>query len=305
LRWSDAHFGYRVGSHRGDLSFDRRDNASGMPKSVVVDTAFTWGDDRPPRTPWRTRSSTNCTCAASRCSSRASRTPLRGTFLALSSPKVIELFAATRASRRSSCCRSTLIRRRSHAGRTQIAQLLGLQHDRLSSRRIRPISRARRFNEFKTMVKQFHEAGIEVMLDVVYNHTAEGNQDRADAFVSRHRQPSYYRLASDPRFYDDVTGTGNSRSTRTSAGLQLVMDSLRYWVDEMHVDGFRFDLATELARTPTASIRTRAFCEPSSRSGALARQAHRRTVGRRPRAAIRWGSFPPGWSEWNDKFRDA
>jgi glycogen operon protein len=155
------------------------------------------------------------------------------------------------------------------------------------------------------MVKQFHEAGIEVLLDVVYNHTAEGNQEGPTLSFRGVDNASYYRLAGDRRFYDDVTGTGNSLDLEHPRVLQLVMDSLRYWVEEMHVDGFRFDLATVLARTAHGFDPNAGFLRAVRQDATLAKVkliAEPWDVGL---GGYQVGQFPPGWSEWNDKFRDA
>jgi len=234
LRWSDAHFGYRIGTPRADLTFDRRDSASGMPKSVVVDTAFTWGDDRRPRTPWRQTIIYEMHARGFTMQFPGVPTPMRGTFAALSSPPVVEYLQ--------------------HLGITAV-ELLPVQafvDDRnLVERRLRNYwgynsigffaphqlyLSGESVNEFKTMVKQFHEAGIEVLLDVVYNHTAEGNQAGPTLSFKGIDNASYYRLAEDKRYYDDSTGTGNSMNLEHPRVLQMVMDSLRYWVEEMHVD---------------------------------------------------------------------
>ena len=247
LRWSDAHFGYRIGTPRADLSYDRRDNASGMPKSVVVDTAFTWGEDRRPRTPWRQTMVYELHARGYTMQFPGVPTPMRGTFAALSSPPVVEYLQQLGISAIELLPVHAFVddrmlverRLRNYWGYNSIGFFAPHQLY-LSGESI---------NEFKTMVKQFHEAGIEVFLDVVYNHTAEGNQAGPTLSFKGIDNASYYRLAEDRRYYDDATGTGNSLNLEHPRVLQMVMDSLRYWVEEMHVDGFRFDLAPVLART--------------------------------------------------------
>jgi isoamylase len=143
-----------------------------------------------------------------------------------------------------------------------------------------------------------------VLLDVVYNHTAEGNQEGPTLSFRGIDNASYYRLAADPRFYDDVSGCGNSLDLEHPRVLQLVMDSLRYWVDEMHVDGFRFDLATTLARTPSGFDRNAGFLKSVRQDPTLARVkliAEPWDVGL---GGYQVGRFPAGWSEWNDTYRD-
>jgi len=301
LRWSDAHFGYRIGTPRADLSFDRRDNASGMPKGVVVDTAFTWGDDRAPRRPWRDTVIYEMHVRGFTMQYPGVPTPMRGTFLALSSPPVVEYL------------------KRLGVSAVELLPIHAFIDDRmLVERRMRnywgynsinffaphPLYLSESVHEFKTMVKQFHDAGIEVILDVVYNHTAEGNQAGPTLSFKGIDNASYYRLAEDPRYYDDVTGCGNSLNLEHPRVLQLVMDSLRYWVEEMHVDGFRFDLAPVLARTPTGYDPNSGFLKAVKQDPVLARAkmiAEPWDVGL---GGYQVGHFPSGWSEWNDTYRD-
>ncbi len=302
VRWSDAHFGYRIGTPRADLSFDRRDNASGIPKCVVVDTAFTWGDDRPPLRPWRESAIYEMHVRGFTMQYPGVPAPMRGTFSALSSPSVVEYL------------------QRLGITAVELLPVHAFVDDRtLVEKKLRnywgynsigffaphaPYLNGDTINEFKTMVKQFHEANIEVLLDVVYNHTAEGNQAGPTLSFKGIDNVSYYRLAEDPRYYDDVTGCGNSLNLEHPRVLQLVMDSLRYWVDEMHVDGFRFDLAPALARTASGFDPNAGFFKAIKQDPALARVkmiAEPWDVGQ---GGYQVGNFPSGWSEWNDKYRD-
>jgi glycogen operon protein len=285
IRWSDAHYGYRIGAARGDLSFDRRDNAGGMPKAVVVDTSFTWGNDRPPDVPWM----------------RTVFYETRGTFLGLASPRVIEHLV--------------------DLGVTSV-ELLPVQafvDDRyLVEKRLRnywgyntigyfapePRYLSVHHDEFKTMVKNLHEAGIEVILDVVYNHTAEGNQLGPTLSFRGIDNRTYYRLAEDKRYYEDTTGCGNTLDLRHPRVLQLVTDSLRYWVEEMHVDGFRFDLAPALAREGHGYDYNSGFFKSIRQDPVLSHcklVAEPWDVGM---GGYQLGGFPPGWSEWNGRYRD-
>ena len=218
-----------------DLSFDDRDSAAFCPLAAVVDTAFTWGDDRPPRTPGTRRSSTKCTSKGftmrhpgvpEKHARHVRRPGVRG-----GDPASASIWA----SRRSSCCRSTIIVDDRHLVEKRLTQLLGLQHARL----LRPgrcamvatDSPQKVVQEFKMMVRTLHAAGIEVILDVVYNHTAEGNQMGPTLSFRGIDNASYYRLSpEDPRYYMDFTGCGNTLNMRIRAVLQLIMDSLRYWV---------------------------------------------------------------------------
>jgi len=302
VRWSDAHYGYRIGGPRADLTMDRRDNASGMPKCVVVDTAFTWGEDRRPRTALRDTIVYETHVRGFTMQYPGVQQPLRGTFLALSSPPVIDYF------------------RRLGITAIELLPIHAFIDDRmLIERRLRnywgynsigffaphPLYLSgESVHEFKTMVKQFHEVGIEVILDVVYNHTAEGNQEGPTFCFKGIDNASYYRLAEDKRFYDDATGTGNTLNLDHPRVLQLVMDSLRYWAEEMHVDGFRFDLAPALGRTATGFDSRAGFFKAVRQDPCLSRIkmiAEPWDIGL---GGYQVGGFPPGWSEWNDKYRD-
>jgi glycogen operon protein len=302
LKWSDAHFGYRAGTHRGDLSFDRRDNAAGMPKCVVVDTAFTWGRDRAPNTAWRDTVIYELNVRGFTMQFPRVPPAQRGSFLALGSPPAIEYLQ--------------------RLGITAV-ELLPIQYfvdERdLVERRLKnswgyntigffaphaAYLTSDDVGQFKTMVTQLHEAGIEVILDVVYNHTAEGNQNGPTLSFRGIDNKSYYRLAEDQRYYDDVTGCGNTLNVDHPRVLAMVMDSLRYWVNEMHVDGFRFDLAPALSRTPFGFDPHSGFLKAIAQDPVLSRAkliAEPWDVGM---GGYQLGQFLPGWSEWNDRFRD-
>jgi glycogen operon protein len=301
LRWSDAHYGYRIGAPRADLSFDRRDNAGGMPKSVVVDTTFMWGNDRAPNVPWMKRVFYETHVRGYTMQHPDVPTALRGTFLGLAAPRVIEHLVKLGITT------------------VELLPVHAFVDDRaLVERRLRnywgynsigffaPESRylAAHHDEFKTMVKSLHEAGIEVVLDVVYNHTAEGNHLGPTLSFRGIDNKVYYRLAEDQRYYEDVTGCGNTLDLRHPRVLQFVTDSLRYWVSEMHVDGFRFDLATALAREDHGYDYNAGFFKALKQDPVLATTkliAEPWDVGM---GGYQVGGFPPGWSEWNGKYRD-
>ena len=301
LRWSDAHYGYRIGAHRGDLSFDRRDNASGMPKSVVVDTSFMWGNDRPPDIPWMRRVFYETHVRGYTMLHPDVPPAARGTFLGLASPRVIEHLVDLGVTTIELLPVHAFVddrglvekRLRNYWGYNSIgffapeARYLSVHHD-----------------EFKTMVKSLHEAGLEVILDVVYNHTAEGNQLGPTLSFRGIDNLAYYRLAEDRRYYEDTTGCGNTLNLRHPRVLQMVTDSLRYWVEEMHVDGFRFDLATALAREDNGYTYNASFFKALKQDPVLSRAkliAEPWDVGV---GGYQVGGFPPGWSEWNGKYRD-
>jgi glycogen operon protein len=159
--------------------------------------------------------------------------------------------------------------------------------------------------EFKIMVRTLHEAGIEVILDVVYNHTAEGNQLSPTLSMRGIDNAAYYRLASDPRYYMDYTGCGNTLNMRNPRVLQLIMDSLRYWVLEMHVDGFRFDLASTLARELHEVDRLARFFDIIHQDPVLSRIKLIAEPWDLGEGGYQVGNFPPGWMEWNGKYATA
>jgi isoamylase len=301
LRWSDAHYGYRIGATRGDLSFDRRDNAIGMPKSVVVDTTFMWGNDRPPDVPWMKRVFYEAHVRGYTMLHPEVSPATRGTFLGLANPRVIEHLVDLGI--------TTIELLPVHAfvdDRSLVEKRLRNYWGYNSIGFFAPEPRylATHQDEFKTMVKCLHAAGIEVVLDVVYNHTAEGNQLGPTLSFRGIDNKTYYRLAEDERYYDDVTGCGNTLDLRHPRVLQLVTDSLRYWVTEMHVDGFRFDLATALAREHNGYDYNAGFFKALKQDPVLARTkliAEPWDVGM---GGYQVGGFPPGWSEWNGRYRD-
>ncbi len=301
LRWSDAHYGYRIGSQREDLSFDRRDNAAGMPKCVVVESAFTWGSDRPPAVPWTQTVFYELHPRGFTIQHPGVAPELRGTFAGLAAPEIVAYLKDLGV--------TTLELLPVHAfvdDRRLVEQKLRNYWGYNSIGFFAPEQRYLQGdpNEFKTMVKHLHEAGLEVVLDVVYNHTAEGNQLGPTLSFKGIDNASYYRLAEDKRYYQDETGTGNSLDVRHPRVLQLVTDSLRYWAQEMHVDGFRFDLAPVLAREDNGYTRNAAFFKALAQDPVLSRVkliAEPWDVGM---GGYQLGNFPPGWSEWNGKYRD-
>jgi len=302
LRWSDAHYGYRIGSQRGDLSFDRRDNASGMPKCAVVDTAFTWVGDKRPFVPWMQTVFYELHTRGFTMQHPEVPPALRGTFAGLAAPAVVSYLQDLGV--------TTVELLPVHAfidDRRLVEQKLRNYWGYNSIGFFAPEPRYLQGgdpNEFKMLVKHLHEAGIEVVLDVVYNHTAEGNELGPTLSFKGIDNASYYRLAEDKRYYEDVTGTGNTLDLRHPRVLQMVLDSLRYWVEEMHVDGFRFDLAPALAREHAGYARDAAFFKTIAQDPVLSRVklvAEPWDVGM---GGYQLGNFPPGWSEWNGKYRD-
>ena len=304
IRWSDALFGYTIGHRRADLSYDRRDSAASMPKAKVVEPAFTWGADRPPNVPLSETVIYELNVRGFTKNHPQVPPALRGTYAGLACGPVIEHL------------------KRLGITTVELMPVHAFLDDRpLVDRGLRNYwgyntlgffspearySASGKINEFKTMVKSLHSAGIEVILDVVYNHTAEGNQLGPTLCFRGIDNASYYRLQpDDPRYYQDYTGCGNTLSMRHPRVLQLMMDSLRYWVDEMHVDGFRFDLAASLARELHEVDRLSAFFDilrqdPITNRVKLIAEPWDLGAG-----GYQVGNFPVGWAEWNDKYRDA
>jgi isoamylase len=279
--------------------------AAGLGRCEVIDGAFTWGDDRPPRTPMR-----DTVLYELHVKGFTQRHPgvpeqLRGTYAGLCSPAAIEHF------KRLGITAVELLPVHAMADEKHLLQN-GLRNY-WGYNSIGFFAPEQRYSatgtvgEFKTMVKTLHAAGIEVILDVVYNHTAEGNEHGPTLCLRGIDNLIYYRLdPHDPARYLNFTGTGNSLNTAHRVVLALVMDSLRYWVEEMHVDGFRFDLAATLARgTQGAYDRNSAFLSAVRQDPVLSRVKLFAEPWDAAEGGYQLGNFPPGWSEWNDKYRDA
>ena len=303
LKWSDAHFGYRIGSRREDLSMDRRDNAAGVPKCRVVDPAFTWGNDRPPRIPWHDTVIYELHVRGFTMRHPLVPEPLRGTYAGLATAPVIDHLQRLGITTVELMPVHSFIDDR-HLVERGLRNYWGYNSIGFFAPDTR-YSATGRISEFKTMVKTLHSAGLEVILDVVYNHTAEGNQMGPTLCFRGVDNASYYRLSPDnARYYMDFTGTGNTLNLTHPRVLQLIMDSLRYWVQEMHVDGFRFDLASALARELYDVDRLGTFFDVISQDPVLSQVkliAEPWDVGA---GGYQVGNFPPGWAEWNDKYRD-
>jgi isoamylase len=303
IQWNDAHFGYRVGHKQEDLSFDRRDNAAGMPKNRVIDSAFTWGTDARPNIPWhKTLIYEMHVRGFTRCHPDVPA-HLRGTYAALSTAPVIEYLTRLGVTSielmpvHSFVDDRSLVERglRNYWGYNSIG-FFALEPRYLATNSVR---------EFKTMVKTLHSAGLEVILDVVYNHTAEGNHMGPTLSLKGIDNIAYYRLvAENPRYYKDYTGTGNTLNMQHPRVLQLIMDSLRYWVLEMHVDGFRFDLAATLARELHEVNRLGAFLDIIHQDPVLSQVKLIAEPWDLGEGGYQVGNFPVGWAEWNDRYRD-
>jgi isoamylase len=303
IRWSDSHFGYRVGHKQEDLSFDRRDDAAGMPKNRVIDSAFTWGTDKPPRIPWHETVIYELHVKGFTVCHPDVPAHLRGTYAGLATAPVIEYLTRLGVTSielmpvHSFVDDRQLVERglRNYWGYNSIG-FLAVEPRYLATNSI---------YEFKTMVKILHSAGLEVILDVVYNHTAEGNHLGPTLSLKGIDNSTYYRLTPDnPRYYKDYTGTGNTLNMSHPRVLQLIMDSLRYWVLEMHVDGFRFDLAATLARELHEVDRLGAFLDIIHQDPVLSQVKLIAEPWDLGEGGYQVGNFPVGWAEWNDRYRD-
>ncbi len=308
LTWCDEMFAYQVGDSAADLSFDTRDNAAWAPLAAVVDSAFTWGDDRPPETPRHRSVIYEMHVKGFTQQHPGVPEELRGTYLGLASDAAISHLKAL--------------------GVTAV-ELMPVHH-RVDDRHLverglnnywgyntlgffAPDTRyassggvAESVRDFKRMVHALHAAGIEVILDVVYNHTAEGNHLGPTLSLRGIDNVSYYRLMGDElRYYMDYTGCGNTLNMCHPRVLQLIMDSLRYWVQEMHVDGFRFDLASALARELHEVDKLGAFFDIIHQDPVLSQVSLIAEPWDLGEGGYQVGNFPVGWNEWNGKYRDS
>ncbi|HSS98340.1 MAG TPA: glycogen debranching protein GlgX, partial [Terriglobales bacterium] len=304
LSWSDSHFGYRIGHKNADLSFDRRDSAPGMMKGVVVDSAFTWGRDRAPRIPWHHSVIYEVHVKGFTMMHPKVSPRLRGTYAGLATAPVIDYLQKLGVTAVELLPVHCFVDDR-HLVEKGLHNYWGYNSIGFFAPEPR-YSSSGDVNEFKTMVKTLHSAGIEVILDVVYNHTAEGNQMGPTLSFRGIDNSVYYRLTSDnQRYYMDYTGTGNTLNMQHPRVLQLIMDSLRYWVLEMHVDGFRFDLAATLARELHEVDRLGAFLDIIHQDPILSQVKLIAEPWDLGEGGYQVGKFPVGWAEWNDRYRDA
>jgi len=301
-------FGYEVGNRDADLSRDDRDDSSLMPKSVVADSKFSWGHDRRLNIPWH-----ETVIYELHVKGFTARHPLvppnlRGTYAGLASPWVIEYFRSLSVTAVELMpIHQAMVDR--HLSEQGLVNYWGYNSIAYFAPDVRYSSSGRlgeQVREFKAMVKVFHRAGIEVILDVVYNHTAEGNHLGPTLCMRGIDNANYYRLKSDERrYYVDYTGCGNTLNMVSPRALQLVMDSLRYWVLEMHVDGFRFDLAAALARELHDVDRLGAFFDIIHQDPVLSQVKLIAEPWDLGEGGYQVGNFPPLWSEWNGKYRDS
>ena len=308
IEWDDSLFGYQVGPDpNADLSFDERDSAPYIPKSVVVDPAFSWGDDRPLQTPFHKTIIYEAHVKGLTAIHPEIPQEVWGTYAAMTHPSIIDHLLSLGITAIELMPVHQFVRDR-HLLERGLTNYWGYNsigffapHALYSSSGIL----GHQVMEFKTMVKAFHREGIEVILDVVYNHTAEGNHLGPTLSFKGVDNAAYYRLVDDNRrYYMDYTGTGNTFSLVHPRSLQLLMDSLRYWVLEMHIDGFRFDLASALARELYDVDRLGAFFDTIHQDPVISQVkliAEPWDIGP---GGYQVGNFPVLWAEWNGKYRD-
>jgi isoamylase len=307
IRWDDALFGYEVGHAEKDLSRDERDSAAALPKSVVVDPSFSWGGDRPPRTPWHDTIIYEAHVKGLTMRHPEVPEPLRGTYAGLAQPAVVDYLRKLGITALELLPVHHFVADRDlvERGLTNYWGYNSVGYFAPDVRYSAGGGLGQQVAEFKTMVKALHAAGIEVILDVVYNHTAEGNQLGPTLCFRGIDNASYYRLVGDDRrYYMDYTGCGNTLNMMHPRVLQLIMDSLRYWIQEMHVDGFRFDLAAALARELHDVDRLGAFFDIIHQDPVISRVKLIAEPWDLGEGGYQVGNFPPGWSEWNGKYRD-
>jgi len=303
LRWTDALFGYRVNSPRGDLSFDRRDSAPGMPKAVVTDESFNWGDDRPPNTPWADTVIYEAHLRGLTMLREEVRPDQRGTFAALGDPRVIDHL------RRLGVTAVELLPIHAFVQDRDLLQK-GLRnywgYNTIGFFAIEPRYLASgSSNEMRVAIRRLHAAGIEVILDVVYNHTGEGSELGPTLSFRGLDNASYYRLVEGNRRHCvNDTGTGNTINAAHPRVLQMIMDSLRYWVTSFHVDGFRFDLGVTLGREAHGFDKGAGFFDALRQDAVLARTKLISEPWDLGPGGYQLGHHPPGFAEWNDRFRD-
>jgi glycogen operon protein len=309
LNWAhgDAFFGYRLGQAEADLTLDTADSGPHLPKSVVADPRFDWEDDAPPG-----HALADTVIYEAHVKGLTARHPdvppeLRGTYAALGCPPVLDYLRGLGVTAVELLPVHQFVNDRHLAdkGLSNYWGYASIGFFAPDARYSASGTRGEQVTEFKAMVRALHRAGLEVILDVVYNHTGEGNQLGPTVCFRGIDNAAYYRLAgNDRRFYMDYTGTGNTLNTTRPNVLQLIMDSLRYWIEAMHVDGFRFDLASALAREEH-------LVDPGSGFFDIIRQDP--VISKVKLIAEPWdlgeggyqvGAFPPGWSEWNGKYRD-
>lgn len=307
INWHDSLFGYELGHQAEDLSFSTSDSSPYIPKAVVVDQSFDWEDDKPPRTPYHQSVIYEAHVKGFTQMHPDIPDEIKGTYAAIGHPASIKYLTKLGVTAIELMPVHHFINDR-HLTEKGLSNYWGYNTIGFFAPDIRyagKVNSGQQVQEFKQMVKELHKAGIEVILDVVYNHTGEGNHMGPTLSLKGIDNPSYYRLVDDyKRYYNDYTGTGNTLNAMLPNVLRYIMDSLRYWITEMHVDGFRFDLAATLARELHEVNRLSGFFDIIYQDPIISQVkliAEPWDVGE---DGYQVGNFPPGWGEWNGKFRD-
>ncbi len=307
IKWHDSLFGYDLSNPQESFSFDEQDSAPYIPKSVVVDSSFDWEGDRAPKVAYHNSIIYEAHVRGFTMLNNAIPKHLRGTYAGIAHPASIQYLRelGITAIELMPVHHFVIDRHLTEKGLTNYWGYNTIGFFAPDIRYSASGNSGEQVAEFKNMVKVLHKAGIEVILDVVYNHTAEGNQMGPTLSFRGIDNTSYYRLCQDNKtFYFDYTGTGNTLNTNMPPVLRLIMDSLRYWIQEMHVDGFRFDLAATLARELHEVNRLSAFFDIIYQDPVISQVkliAEPWDVGE---GGYQVGNFPPGWAEWNGKYRD-
>ena len=304
LVYHDSMLGYRLGSPKADMSFDRRDDAVFMPKCRVVDDTFSWKGDKSPKTDWTKTVIYETHLKGFTIKNEELSPAVRGTFAGMAAPQVIRYLQNLGVTAVEFLPIQAFFTG-AHLTKNGLTNYWGYDPICYFAPQPQYLSEGK-IDEIKTMVHLFHEAGIEVIMDVVYNHTGEGSHMGPTLSFRGIDNAVYYRpMPGVERYYDDTTGCGANFNAEHPQVIQLIMDSLRYWTQEFHIDGFRFDLATALARTrtgftPQAGFLTAVKQDPVLQSVKLIAEPWDIGMG-----GYQLGSFPPGWAEWNDKYRDS
>ncbi|HEY1081849.1 MAG TPA: glycogen debranching protein GlgX [Prosthecobacter sp.] len=305
--WSPSLFGYTLDDESADLSFNSEDSAAFAPLGMVMDPGFDWEGDAAPQTPWHRTIIYELHVKGFTQKLNSLPENLRGTYAGLASDEAMDYL------KKLGVTAIELLPVHHHLD-DSFLQDKGLTnywgYNTLSYFAFEPSYASTQdphaaMREFKGMVKRLHQAGIEVILDVVYNHTAESSERGPTLSFRGVDNASYYRLSQEhPRYYEDFTGCGNTLSMENPSGLRLLMDSLRYWVTEMHVDGFRFDLASALARELFGWNKLSSFFDAIGQDPVLSTVkliAEPWDIGM---GGYQVGNFPTGWAEWNGRYRD-
>ncbi len=306
IQWHDALFGYELGHEDQDLSFSEVDSAPYIPKSAVIDPNFDWEDDKPPAIPYHKTIIYEMHVKGFTQMHPDIPENIRGKYAGLAHPATIKYLKELGVNAVELMPVHHFVNDRilSDKGLSNYWGYNSIGFFAPDARYASAGCQGEQVIEFKNMVKELHKAGIEVILDVVYNHTGEGNQMGPTLSFRGIDNSAYYRMTEDRRYYMDYTGTGNTLNAQMPIVLRLIMDSLRYWILEMHVDGFRFDLASTLARELHEVDSLGSFFDIIHQDPVISQVkliAEPWDIGE---GGYQVGKFPAGWAEWNGKYRD-